>query len=282
MEILSTVIIWSTGEVEDRLDGLKPDEKAACVIAERVLGARAQAWDVEGKQGAVDAMLTLPDGRRAAFEVTKLAAEGALQLDALHGPNFEWPVPGRWWWDIQVGSVRDLPDLRERYTRIISLCEQLGVERPEQLAYRQDVDDPDINWLEKSASSMWGHSQVPAIDGDRVRNVMVVPGGRGGGVDRSLTGLAGALTDVFADGHLARHLAKIGRAEADEKHLFVPVHLSALPFAVIDGLTFGSELPPDAPPLPPEVTHLWLAPSLSRRVLLWTGEQWQNHYPYDG
>jgi hypothetical protein len=44
------------------------------MIAVRTLEAtRAEAWDVDGRQGAVDVMLTLNDGRTAAFEVTKLS-----------------------------------------------------------------------------------------------------------------------------------------------------------------------------------------------------------------
>ncbi len=63
--------------MSDRLEGLSPQEKAACLIAEKVLGAVATPWDVDGRQGVVDAMLTLPGGARAAFEVTALAAVGA-------------------------------------------------------------------------------------------------------------------------------------------------------------------------------------------------------------
>lgn len=58
-----------------RINELKPEEQDACAIAVRVLQpARAEAWDVDDRQGAVDVMLTLKDGRRAAFEVTNLAA----------------------------------------------------------------------------------------------------------------------------------------------------------------------------------------------------------------
>jgi hypothetical protein len=46
------------------------------LIAVRMLDAAgAEAWDVGGRQCAVDAILTLWDGRKAAFEVTNLAAE---------------------------------------------------------------------------------------------------------------------------------------------------------------------------------------------------------------
>ncbi|GAB2675773.1 hypothetical protein GCM10027088_63720 [Nocardia goodfellowii] len=68
---------------------------------------------------------------------------------------------------------------------------------------------------------------------------------------------------------------------ADERHLFIPVHLSALPFSVVDGLMTSESVPPDPPPLPEEITHLWLAPPFSRRVLLWDGFTWTNHLPYD-
>jgi hypothetical protein len=66
-----------------------------------------------------------------------------------------------------------------------------------------------------------------------------------------------------------------------ERHLFVPVHLTAFPFAIIDALIVGTSLPPTPPPLPSGLTHLWLAPSFGRRVLLGTAEGWSQHYPYD-
>jgi len=69
-----------------------------------------------------------------------------------------------------------------------------------------------------------------------------------------------ALIEVLAEPPMPRHLEKLARAEAYERHLFVPLHRSALPFAVADGLWTGTALPPEPPPLPAEVTHLWLAP----------------------
>ena len=101
----------------ERLQGLDLEEQTACLIAERALGATATANDVPPKQGAVEAFLDYPDGRRGAFEVTKLATDGgvSLQLESLlardgHG----WPLPGQWWWTIKVGHPRDLlrlPDI---------------------------------------------------------------------------------------------------------------------------------------------------------------------------
>lgn len=78
---------------------LDKTEKAACAIVRRVLGVEIEPWDVYGRQNAVDALLHYPDGRVAAFEVSKLAADGAIHLDSLLGrEDFSWPLPGRWWW----------------------------------------------------------------------------------------------------------------------------------------------------------------------------------------
>ncbi|WJD97680.1 hypothetical protein [Streptomyces antimycoticus] len=228
-------------------------------------------------------MLHFPNGRRAAFEVTALAADGALQIDSLlKRDDYSWPSPGDWWWTIQVGSPCDLPRLKACYARIALLCESRRVDRPE-IIWRMDRDlDPDLVWLiEESSSDMWGHPQVPAIEGDTRRDVMVVPEGRGGVVDLTLDGLRDVLVEEFSRPHMIKHLDKVARAEADEHHLFIPIHRTALPFAIYDALCAGCYLPLDAAPLPPGVTHLWLAPDYGRRVLLWTPGGWQQHYPYD-
>ncbi len=62
---------------------------------------------------------------------------------------------------------------------------------------------------------------MPAIEGDRVRAVMVTAAGRGGAVDTSLRGLRAALVDMFAQPGVARHLRKVAVAvaDADERHL---------------------------------------------------------------
>ncbi|MEV6561078.1 hypothetical protein AB0M22_35525 [Nocardia sp. NPDC051756] len=267
----------------DQLKGLSEQEKAACLIAERVLGAVAEPWDIAGRSGVVDAMLTLADGRRAAFEVTVLAAEGAIQTDSLlRRDNHSWPLPGKWLWSIRIGAPSDIPRLRAAYQRIALACEAAGVQRPQNLPWDVQIADPDIRWLvQESASEMTGISSVPAVDGGHTRSAMLGPPARAGIVDRSLAGLRPALETAFAQHHMPRHLEKLRRAEADERHLFIPMHLSALPFSVIDGLMASESLPPDAPPLPQEVTHLWLAPAFSRRVLLWNGAEWSSHDPYD-
>lgn len=259
-----------------RLDKLRPEERAACLLAERILGVVAEEWDVQCRQGAVDAMLNYRDGRRAAFEVCKVAAEGALQTDSLLGrDDFTWPRAGQWWWEISVGSQRDIPQLRERYARIIAVCEAAGVTRPEQLAHRGRSLDPDIAWVVGSASTMWGYPDVPAVDGERVRDVMVVPAGRGGATDSTLARLRDTLARELASPLMEKHVDKLLATDADERHLYLPVHLSVWPFDVADAFQWSTSLPSDPPPLPEGITHLWLAPQAEQHVLWWAPDEWR-------
>lgn len=268
----------------DRLDGLSDEEKAACVIAERSLGVTAEAWDILGRPSAVDAMLTYPDGRRAAFEVTSLAAENAQHTDSLlTQDDHRWPLEGKWWWTINVGSPSDFERLKRAYQKIIALCEAQNVPLPKEIGWAPDAD-PDLRWLvQDSVSEMVGHPDVPAVSYGKQRQAMVVPQRRGGFVDENLTNLADALKQEFDSApHIPRHFNKLKITEADERHLFVPLHFSALPESEFLGLVCGDSLPPSRPVVPEFLTHLWLAPMYTRRVLLWDRMNgWRNFYPYE-
>ncbi|BCP15679.1 hypothetical protein [Mycobacterium paraintracellulare] len=251
---------------------LDRQEQAACLIAARSLGAvEVEAWDVPGRSGAVDAMLTLPDGRRAAFEVTNLGTNSAFELAGrLARDNYKWSVPGNWFWHIEVGSPEDLRRLKGCYENIILTCERAGEPYPEKLAERST--DPDVQWLvHESSSVMTGY---PNID---KRWAMVTPVGGGGVVDESLSGFAAALATAFTNPNIVSHFDKLANAEADERHLYIPLHDSGLPFPIFTELVFADTLPPDPPTLPEHVTCLWLAPAASRRVLVWSrAAGWRN------
>ena len=172
-----TVTLWLASIMTDPdpLAGLDNAERLACRVAERVTGAQARAWDVtgvKGRTGAVDAFLDYPDGRLAAFEVTRIASDQqALQLENLLGrAGFEWPLPGQWWWDAWISDVRDLPRLQQCFHKVVLLCEAAGVTRPEHLDLTDaDTLDDDVLWLvEESSVSLHGYPNVPAVDGDRV------------------------------------------------------------------------------------------------------------------
>lgn len=265
------------------MSDLRPEERSAVLIAVGVLdAARAEAWDVSPRQGVVDAMLTLEDGRRAAFEVTNLAGAGALKTaNLLARDKHSWPLPGLWFWDIQVSPGADLRRLKDSYERIISICEAHGIHDPyyDQRAWNLTGVEPEIRWLlSESECNMMGHPQQLAAAMTNP-HVMVVPAGGGGAIDDSLLSFEAELQTAFSGApHIASHFAKLSREAADERHLFIPLHDTALPFALAYELAFGRQLPTAPPPVPADISHLWLAPAFTGRVLLWSRPQgWRLH-----
>ena len=265
-----------------RLEGLTEQEQAACLIAECSLGAVAQAWDVGGREGAVDAMLTLRDGRTAAFELTALAAEGAIQTARLLARDeHRWPLPGDWWWTIEVGSPRDLPRAPAELIKNILICEAAEVTHPDSITWSPSADS-DLQWLvQQSSCNMIGHPESLAKN-MRTPGAMVVPRTSGGFVDKSMSGFADALGAAFENPHIPRHFEKLEKANGVERHLFIALHDSLSRSSISSELMFDDALPSESTPLPDYITHLWLAPGFSRRVLLWSEpEGWRNFYPYD-
>jgi hypothetical protein len=111
---------------------------------------------------------------------------------------------------------------------------------------------------------------------------MVVPTSVGGLVDSSMSGFADALRQAFQSPHIPAHFEKLANAAADQRHLFIPLHDSALPPGITLELMTGDALPSKPPPVPHSITHLWLAPAFSKRVLLCSRpEGWRNIYPYN-
>ncbi|WP_460662316.1 hypothetical protein [Kribbella swartbergensis] len=231
----------------------------------------------------MEAYLTFPDGRQAAFEVTTLADPSDMQLDSLLArDNYSWALPGEWWWSFANGDVRDLPRLRACFERVVLTCERYWVMRPTDLPRLVRQGDADLEWLWREASvTMTGHPDVPVLDGEQVRHASITPRGGGGSVDEALIGLATELNEPFRTSPVRERFNKLLRHQADERHLFLAVHEQSLPFAVFYGLAFGSELPPDPLPVPDGISALWLAPAYSSRLLLWRSGEWCQVEPYD-
>lgn len=224
-------------------------------------GVRLELHDHSGRQGAVDALLHYSDGRTGALEVTSHAPAGYQQLGKLLEEQYTLPNPGRWTWDASIGHPRDLPELRRRVARIITLSERHGVNHPNH-AYELRYE-LDIAWLMGSSVRLVGHPSVPKMDGDRERPLYLTPSGAGGVVDEDLHGFVEAMNDVLADPNVVRHAEKVVRHGAPEAHLFVAIVLDDDRFGVEHALMTRDVTPPAAPALPDGLTHLWLA-------VLWT------------
>ncbi len=254
-------------------------ERAACLLVVQTLDvAQAEAWDVDHRHDAVDVMLNLRDGRTAAVEVTNLGQDDALALARLlEKIKYKWPVVGDWFWRIAVGSVADLDRLKLCYDEIVQICEAAGEPDPRRVEGGWPTH-PNLRWLvRESSSEMTGFPNTPAKNLKRPMTE-VVPRVGAGFADERLSGFAAGLAKAFEKPHIQEHFDKLARADADERHLFIALHDSALPVSVSSELMFKETLPPDPPVVPDSVTHLWLAPAGSPRVLLWSrADGWRSY-----
>ena len=256
-----------------RLQGLKPDEKVAAVLAERATGARARAHDIDGRQGAYDVDLAFPDGRRAALEVTTHAAPGIRRSGVLLGrERSAWPNPGRWAWGIVLATPDDIPRLRAVYGRAITACESLGVASPTDLPAELLAADPEIDWLAtRSRSSLVGSPPVASANGPPARRVTITPRVPEADVDSHLESLPDAVSALLLVPHVARRAAKVAAVgDVDERHLLVGIGRGGLPDPLYRALAGPFQALPTRDPEVAEarLSHVWLTSDWSGSPLL--------------
>jgi hypothetical protein len=264
--------------VTDSLAVLRFDEQWAAEAVARATGASAHAYDLPGRQGAVDVTLAYSDGREGALEVTSHAGQGVQQRDAvLARDEHRWPNPGTWAWFIRVGTATVIPEMRRRYRNIIAICEHAGVSSPERLPWEVRLGDPDLAWLLNTPDASIrgtpprGHLTEPGP-------VWVLPGVIGAFVDEQLAALPAAVEELLQVDHIARHLPKLLAHTADEHHLFVILKGGAVPESLYMVLARGVEaLPPTVPALPEGLSHLWLSTGYGPSLLCCTPTGWSDH-----
>lgn len=208
--------------------------------------------------------LWLFEGQRlvGAVEVTRLGDEAMFQADAASG-NVYWRIPAaRWAWVLNYDAETDFREVRKHVPSLIQVCEANGVRDPDQLP--PDSVDPDaLKWYEGSSAELFG---VP--ESTRSGVVDVLRSGFGGAVNEDLEPLVPWLESQF-EGKLRSKLKKLTSTGLDQRHLFVLVDETSMPFSLFDPLAFGNVVPADGPGRGSGLTGLWLAPSWGGTILVW-------------
>lgn len=234
-------------------------------------------WADDGHQpGQVDAWLHLPEGGRAAFEITTIVDERAAEVERLAcGTRTDTSLA--WAWHVEVFSTTNVKEMNKHLPTLLRACEATGATDPDHL----DRHAPELlgavpeaqRWYDRSAVCATG---LPAAK--RTGRVDVMPGGFGAAVDEQLTDLARWLDELWTTPLLERHLEKLTRTDAAEKHLFLWLYDSGMPAEILLGLTGDFTLPGFLPPPPPAITSLWLATRWKVPVLRWSkGRGWGCH-----
>jgi hypothetical protein len=227
------------------------EERVARIIA-HVLGAQAEPYDREGRQGAYDFKLLLGD-EAAALEVTTCVDADLIQLDqamARQGDEISAPTLSCRWdlWIAATACPRPIPKsyaalkrrVEEHAPGPLSVLEAQGVtyfERPNY--YRMP---PEVKAL-VSLGIEFGGCGSDRVPGGLIR---LFPPGGGGAIGPA----------VIVDAALAAlddNREKLGRAGTRERHLAVWIDGSAL----LTWMGFDSGPPTERPNLGSEITTLW-------------------------
>lgn len=232
----------------------RPEERFAFNLVGRVLGAKVEPHDIGGRQGAVDALLHYPDGRRAALEVSSIGPQDEARILGFlekGGERREISGLGRVWHVILPGTFRprDLPIV----DTLLVQCERLGFD-----SLMQGIGDDEIRaLLQQGVNAEAIGLPAPACGWAFVH--VREPGGWEG---RGIQPLPDELATQLRTSGMRENIEKLAASGLDERHLFLMVRPSAFTFPVYDALSFGGPLPADPPRLPVGLSEVWLASTL--------------------
>ena len=211
----------------DRLHRLREDEWAAGLLVSRCVGASPRAYDIDGRQGAVDVVMMYPDGHEAALEITSHAGEGVRQRDSLLAKKgYGWMAPGRHSWFATVPTPQAVSELWSHYEGSLLALEEMGAVSSTVL-YGADPAtlSDDLVWLLESDVSLHAVTERTAP----APKVYLLPSAEAGLVDTSLADLPEAVAAILAENNQQRHIDKLLSSQWAEKHLFVALYEGSLP-----------------------------------------------------
>lgn len=259
---------------------LRREERFAFAVAERVLAATVEPYDIRGRQRAVDASVHYSDGRVAALEVSSIGPEyeaGILHYLASRGHCMS--IAGlRRRWLVEVPRDFHPADMRKVETAL-RWCEERGLEHLSDLSGA----DRDMDAL----LTQGVRADIVARPGgaaDRVESrayflLPVMCGFPGRGMDS----LSDELANMLRTPTMRSKLDKLAATGLSERHLVLAVRPSAFSFPVYDRLSFGGPLPDGIPCLPDGLSQVWLftgirAGGVVRGI---SGSGWYRDHPYD-
>jgi len=241
---------------------LRREERFAFDVVRRALGTDvAQHDDGSAHEWSTDTSCC-PVGGPGAVEVTTVGDPAAMQLESIYRTQFV--VDGiTWSWTVNLGSLIRINELRQHLPNLVRLCEELGVRDPDYL----EPIEPCVAWYQAS-------DDIEALGGPETSkpgSIYLIPGmARGGMVPEHLDGLPAWLEVELRTRRFASDLAKLAASGRTERHLFLRVHDTWLPWELDYLLSGGSVVPNTSFDPPTELTALWLATRWQNPILWWS------------
>lgn len=249
-------------------------EQYAAEVIQRVGLWDCTYADVES-DGAVDWWLEKDGQRVGGVEVTIVGDQRTLQTQRAAGDVY-WDMPAaRWTWMLRYGPKADFREVRRHLEDLVVLCERHSVVDPKLLPWEVQQASEAARWYgQRSGCSLRAYPEA-----SRRGVVDVVPRGRGGAALPE----SGPLLDWVEEqlrGDLSRKVRRFDEVPGPERHLFLSIHDSGMPFNHFYALFATDTTPTRDPDLPMGLTGLWLSPSLGTSVLWWHRDQGWARFDY--
>lgn len=230
-------------------------ELFAFAVVSRFLGVDVQPHDDGSLPGMVDGRFSSSRGS-GVVEVTTFGNPKAFELESHLARRFphDYTIPElNRAWHVTVPIGVDPSELPDRLPEVLKRCEEAGIEA----YYRLDQVPEWLQWFDERGIRLTGArgSKCPgAVD--------VLPDLSGGGaVPHDASALERCIADeVLRDHVVVRHIEKLTGVPEVERHLFIRVDTTSVPFAAVDIMCFRTELvPANDPPIDRGIDGLWLA-----------------------
>jgi len=241
-------------------------EDIAAHLVGNALGARADKFDADGRQSAVDFKIVWPDGRRGALEVTLVTHPESSAWQGLAAKEgWRWPATSGWEFRLHGDN---LPYQRARLavSKAIELCDRANVDMLDQLPPDISLGDLNLEWLNSIGDlrrASWGSRP----------GVVLLPTVRAEFVEAATADFATVVEGWLLLPHMPRHVEKARSADAvHERHLFlVPVD------EVLPARFFTNDF--EAPTRRPEgfdgIDGIWVWSNYWHQYLVWLAGSWR-------
>lgn len=209
----------------------KNSERIAAHLVGRLLDAEATKFDIEGRQAAVDFMLTWPDGQLGALEVTLVTEpESSKWQSQAVSDGWVWPAPTSWEFRLSGPGMR-YREVQKAVLRAVELCDQWNVKGPDSLPRSVLDHEPEVEGL----ATVGTLRRTPLSPG-----VMILPEVRVEFLDAAPSDFVSEVERWAGLPHMPRHVEKLRlTGEVAERHLFlVPVD------EVLPARFFTDDFPP--------------------------------------
>jgi hypothetical protein len=237
---------------------------------QRQLGLPVVLHDTGASRAMYDLRIGSPDAPDIAIEC--VGAVDPVRTETWNiGPAqapFTVSVDGDWY--VVIGPAARVKAIRARLSGLLRACEELDLDGLVEVNSRLRHLDRHLYGALKSLGIRSLRRLVRSGSGE-VRLGMT---GMGGWVDSEGSTLPEWIGDFLCDRDREDVLSKLSSSGARECHVFVPVSVGGVPWAVESYLSSRIQKPPtNAPVLPPPVDAVWIRYGVNG--LHWDGRTWR-------